>query len=98
MNEKLKHMRDKLRKDVDQDIQYMHFKMDTDEHAKTSRKESHIYEEENRSSIFAGIWGRNGQDAIEDFLNSSDPQQPSTENNREVMQSHSGGYLNLQLA
>lgn len=45
-------MRDKLRKDVDQDIQYMHFKMDMDEAEETSKKESQIYEEEKRSSTF----------------------------------------------
>jgi len=47
-------MRDKLRKDVDKDIQYMHFKMDMDEDAEMSKKESHIYEEENESSTFVG--------------------------------------------
>lgn len=54
MNAKLKDMRDKLRKDVDQDIQYMHFKMDMDDAEETSRKESHIYEQENRISNFVG--------------------------------------------
>lgn len=48
-------MRDKLRKDVDQDIQYMHFKMEMGEPEETSRKESLLYEEENRSSTFVVI-------------------------------------------